>query len=219
MPPDTRTLILDTAERLFARDGFKSTSTRKITREAGINLAAVNYHFGSKERLIQEVFARRVGPVNERRLRLLDHILTGCEQEDRAPRLEELLRAFIEPAIEVMHQPGGQAILGLFSRLMIESRQEIARLFVEQFAQVARRFLEALHDALPHLETTELSWRMHFMIGAMAHTMAEPFRLEFLSDGRCNPDDVEATTRRLVAFCAAGFRSEDPDGGEKKTTT
>ncbi len=216
-PFDTHTKLLDVAEKLFAKNGFKGTSLRVITQEAGVNLAAVNYHFGSKERLIREVFRRRVGPVNQRRLEKLDRIEEKANIEGRNPELREILDAFIEPPIQLMNHPSGKAIMRLFSRLIIESKKEIAELFIDQFAEVVERFLQAFHRALPQFSQSELSWKMHFMIGAMAHAMAEPFRLKFLSQGLCDPSDVQATITRLIDFCQAGFLApvSNPDSAEE----
>ena len=94
---DTRTKLLDTAERLFAEKGIHATSLRNIITEAGANLAAVHYHFGSKDALVREVFARRIRPVNEKRIMRLEEL----EKEGGTPDLEALIRAFVEPAVRV----------------------------------------------------------------------------------------------------------------------
>src|SRR5579871_5345079 len=98
-PVSTKDRILDTAERLFARDGFEATSLRAITAEAGVNLAAVNYHFQSKEALVRAVIGRRMGPVNEKRLAMLDACETAAG--DGPLPLEGVLEAFVRPVLEI----------------------------------------------------------------------------------------------------------------------
>ena len=97
--PDTKTKLLDVAEKLFAEKGITATSLRTIIAKAEVNLAAIHYHFGSKEGLVREVFARRIKPVNNERLQRLDKIEEDCK--DSAPNLEELIRAFIDPALRL----------------------------------------------------------------------------------------------------------------------
>ena len=102
---DTKEKLLDAAEELFADHGFASTSLRDITTEADVNLAAVNYHFGSKLDLLRAVFARRIGPVNAERLERFDAL------DD--PDVEEVLRAFIAPLFKRLREPGNARGSGL----------------------------------------------------------------------------------------------------------
>ena len=94
---DTKQRILDTAEHLFAREGYHSTSLRAITGQANVNLAAVNYHFGSKEALIEAVIERRIVPLNKIRKQNLEAVQEAARHEGRRPLVKEALRAFIEP--------------------------------------------------------------------------------------------------------------------------
>src|SRR4030095_2343978 len=113
---DTREALLDAAESLFAEHGVQAASLRAITQQAGANLAAVNYHFGSKEGLVRAVFSRRIGPLNHERLRRLDE----CERREGA--IEEVLRAFIEPVLQLRREaPEGSR---QFARLMGRSFSE-----------------------------------------------------------------------------------------------
>jgi AcrR family transcriptional regulator len=216
-PRDTRRRILDAAERLFAREGFEATSLRQITAAAHVNLAAVNYHFGSKDALIREVLARRIGPVNQERLARL----AACEARagERRPRVEEILRAFVEPVVELRADPeAGEAFARLMGRSFFEPNLQVRRVIVGQMREVARRFAAALRRALPELPETELWWRMHFSAGALAHTLAGNVHLETLSGGRCDPSDVRGTTERLVRYVAAGLKAPLP-GREGRSGT
>ena len=206
---DTKERILDAAETLFAEKGFAGTSLRTITRAAGVNLAAVNYHFGSKEALIDAVYARRLEPLNRERLARLD----ACEAEtgEAAPPLERILEAFVGPPLRLRRNPaGGQHCMRLLGRLYTEPDERLRAFIFEQFAEIKRRFGAAFQRALPHLPAAELFWRMHFVIGALAQTMADPQRLEVLSGGLCDPHDVEGTLDRLIPFLAAGLRAAAP---------
>ena len=179
---------------------------RNVTSVAGVNLAAVHYHFGSKDALLDEVFARRIGPLNRERLRLLDRL----EERDEAPTLEELIAAFIGPSLEIGLDPssGGQIFMQLLGHAM--SEPQVRARVTDRFVEVFRRYSAALSRAESELSTTEIDWRFMFMVGAMAHTMSWSDQMQRISGGLCDPTDVQATIRRLVAFLAAGFRAPAP---------
>ena len=202
----TRDRILDAAEGLFAEQGF-ATSLRAITTKAEVNLAAVNYHFGSKEALVAAVFARRVAPLNAERLELL----ARAEQAAGGnPTVEAIVEAFVGPPLRMSHDPQGAIFMRLFGQTLGGPDDRMLELFAEQFKTVAHRFHEALCRALPDRDPAELFWRMLFMIGSLAHTMSLSDKLPYLSGGSCSPLGVEALIRRLVPFAAAGIRSELP---------
>jgi AcrR family transcriptional regulator len=201
---NTKDRILDTAERLFARDGFEATSLRAITAEANVNLAAVNYHFQSKDALVQAVIGRRMGPVTARRLALLDAY--EAEAGDAPVPLEKILDAFLRPVVEMVGSHA-HAFVPLIGRLYTEPGEFAVQLFKQQFEQLARRFVPAFQRALPELPRVELIWRLHFAIGALAHTMAASKMLEMMSGGSCEISDVEEMLTRLKAFILAGLTS------------
>ena len=207
--PTTKTRILDAAERLFAELGFADTSLRSITAEAGANLAAVNYYFQSKEALLEAVLARRIGPINRERLSLLD----ACEAQagDNPPPIEGLIRAFLAPVLSASHQ-GLAGFVRLFGRMHAEPGEAVEAVFHGQFAEIKSRFVAAFRRAMPNVPAEEMFWGVHFLIGAMAHTMSGLHHLKFISDGLCDPSDSEAILNRLVAFFAAGFRAPAPQG-------
>ena len=199
----TRDRLLDTAERLFAKRGVDATSLRHITTEADANLASVNYHFGSKEELFRQIFARRIGPINRDRLDLLD----ACEaQGDHA--LECVLEAFLGPTLRLRLAPdhGGEHFMCLMGRLYSEP-SEWKMLIMDEFREVFQRFGTALQKALPEIAPETLTWRLFFTIGSMAHLMTAGDLLKTFTQGHCDPSDVEGILRHLVDFCAAGFRT------------
>lgn len=208
---DTKDRILDAAELLFADHGFAGTSLRMVTSAAEVNLAAVNYHFGSKEGLVEAVFARRLGPMNRERLRRLDELeRRHC---DLPVPLEELVLAFVDPPLR-MTAHAGATVVRLVGQAMSRPDDQTRRVFAAQFREIVRRFSAAMGRALPRLSDADLLWRMLFMVGAMAHTMALAEELREISGGRCDPDDVDATLDRLVTFVSAGLRAPHvPAGG------
>ncbi len=204
----TKDRILDVAERLFAEKGFAQTSLRDITAEAGVNLAAVNYHFQSKEHLISAVFDRRIGPLNERRLAMLDQL--EREAAGGPVPLEGLLRAVVEPVLKMASTPEGAFAANLIGRAHTEPGDVFASLFKGQFAPVVQRVMAAAQRTLPHLSEIELFWRMQFVIGAMSHVIAGQRHIQVVSGGRCDTSDVDGMLDRLIAFVAAGCRAPAP---------
>jgi AcrR family transcriptional regulator len=187
----TRERILDTAERLFAEHGYSGTSLRSIIAAAGVNLAAVHYHFRSKEALLDAVLTRRIEPVNRERLALLERL------GDRG--LEGVLTALIDPPMRLAHDPARATFMKLMGRIHAESDVVLIR---KHFGEVIERFVNALARALPELPLEELHCRAFFCIGIMAHTL--------LAARDIVGNTGEVTTERLVAFMGAGFRAPVP---------
>ncbi len=209
----TRTAILDAAERLFARNGVDATSIRQITREAGVNLAAVNYHFRTKAHLALEVYARCLGPLNQRRLAMLD----AAEQEagDQPAPLEKVLEALIHPVLSDWVSGHGQeiAFVLLMGRSFQEQTAEVSSFVSRQFAYLVKRFDEALLRAIPGLTQEELVWRLSFLIGALHHSVDIWARYDShpLRNARTEQfprPDCQTYARRLTTFVAAGLRAE-----------
>ncbi len=207
---DTKQRVLDAAERLFAQKGFAATSLRTITAEAGVNLASVNYHFGSKEALLQSVYARRLAPLNQKRLEML----AACEAAagHAPPPLEKIVEAFLAPPLRLFAESGQDraAFQKLLGRLYLEPGGQARSVMLEQFGEAGRRFLAALQRALPDLPQAELFWRLHFMVGVLAHTLAGRNHLEVMSGGACNASDLEGALERMIAFVVAGLRAPVP---------
>jgi AcrR family transcriptional regulator len=204
---DTKEKILDTAERLIGEQGYAATSLRHVIAEAGVNLAAVHYHFGSKEELLDAVVARKVAPVNEARLARLDRV--EAEAGSALPNVERILEAFLIPTAEVAE--GSPDFVRLMGRMLAEG--VMPGIVERHFQATGRRFVTALRRALPELPQEELLWRVHFMVGAMAHAMcgAPIFPL-----AAGHPADMELRMQRLVTFLGAGFRAAATAGKEKK---
>jgi AcrR family transcriptional regulator len=200
---DTKTRILDAAERLFAEHGIAETSLRAITAAAGANLAAVNYHFQSKDALVHAVYSRRLGPANRKRLEMLD--AAEARAGAGAPPVEEIIDAFAAP---FLREFVGTTFTTLMGRIHAEPGDLTLRVIGAEMGEIARRFGAALRRALPGLPEQDLFWRMHFAVGVLAHTLAGRRSLEILSQGKCAVGDVEAIRKRMVTFVCAGLRAE-----------
>ena len=205
--PSTKDRILDAAEKLIAEKGYDGTSLRAITREAGVNLAAIHYHFGGKLPLFKEMFERRVGGINQERLRLLEE--AERQAGDHPPSIEALLEALLAPALRL----SAQGDLGLVRFMQIAGRMNSAtgehvQALREVFREVHERFVPACQRALPELGIEDLHWRMHFVIGALCTYMADPRRIGIAADGLVQSEDSEEALRQLVAFAAGALRAE-----------
>lgn len=209
--PDTKERILDAAENLFMEKGFEATSLRMITAGAKVNLAAVNYHFGSKEELIKAVFSRRLGPLNVERLAYLDRLEKGAG--GRALTVEQVVEALVSAALKLSKDPfkGGAVFLRLLGRTFAEPASYMRNFLPEQYRDVVVRFKSAMQKALPQIPEEELVWRMHFMFGAMAYAMAGNDVLQLIASCRLSDaEDPEAVIRRLIPFLVAGLTAPLP---------
>ncbi len=196
--------ILLAAERLFSERGIDAVSLREITTAAGVNSAAAHYHFGSKEAVLEALFALRARPIAQRREELLAQL-----KLDRLgrPKLEDVLRAFLRPALEALNTPEGVAFTMLRARMAFE-REEVRRAALgNAFDRSSDMALQALALALPKIEPPDLYWRFHFVLGAMVYTMAAPGRIESITQGGINTRDPQVALEHLVRFAAAGLRA------------
>jgi AcrR family transcriptional regulator len=196
--------------------GYAATSLREITAKAKVNLAAVNYHFGSKEALIREVFERRLGPLNAARLAYLDRLESAAKGKPLP--LEQIVEAIVVPALKVSQEPlaGGAVFLRLLGRALSEPANFVREILPAYYRPVIIRFKDAFARALPHIAEQELAWRMHFMFGAMSYTLAGNDALQLI--GTCKlegADDAGAIIRRLIPFLAAGLQAPVPGSGVK----
>lgn len=203
--PSVRERILEVAERLFAEHGMSGVGLRAISAEAKVNLASIAYHFGSKDGLLEALFAQRAAPIAQERLRLL----AQCYETSAKPQLEDILDAFLRPALVLGMQPqfGGPAFVKLRARLATEPEALSRKILSKAFDESSRKFIEAIAEALPELPRAEVEWRFHFMLGAMFYTMADSGRIQSLTKGRIDPGNVKRALRHMIPFLAAGFRS------------
>jgi AcrR family transcriptional regulator len=202
---DTRTRLMRMGERMFAERGYNGVSLRQLTAAAGVNLAAVNYHFASKEGLLAAIFESRCRPMNELRLQRLAECV---EEKGRPPLLEQLVAAYIGPALSSSSDAaGGTTFTRLRAMLAVEHNDLARQLIAKYFDSTSSRFIAAIAGTLPHLPRQEVFWRFHFLLGALYFTMVNPSRIAHLSRGLCDASDVDAAVREMVPFVAAGFRA------------
>jgi AcrR family transcriptional regulator len=202
---DTKDQILDAAEGLFSEHGVEAVPLRRIIAGAGVNQAAIHYHFGSKEALVRAVFARRFDPLNRERLSRLDELEARSEG---APEIDDILYAVVAPAFYVSQNSGdGKRFRRLAGRLFTERPGYLGPIFNELFRDVETRFDAAFRRALPDLPDSERHWRKHMAIGSMVYVLREQDWIREVTGGLCDTWDVECTIRKLVQFMAAGLQA------------
>ncbi|MEO6785072.1 MAG: TetR/AcrR family transcriptional regulator [Chthoniobacteraceae bacterium] len=208
-PSDTRAALLDAAEQLFSASGVEGTSVRAIVKAARANLGAINYHFGTKERLALEVFARRLEPVNRERVARLDALEKAAGR--RKLKLEQIIEALVRPALEndADRTAGCDDFVRLFSRCFQEPNPELKKFVEQQFAEVVQRFDAAILRAVPGLNLGELFWRMSFVLGALHHGQEMWLRFDQMPHPKLNAaavkPDREGFIQRIISFAAAGL--------------
>ena len=197
----TKQRILGAAEVLFARHGFAGASLRQVTSAANVNLAAVNYHFGSKENLINEVFRRRLDELNAQRLQALN---TARARADFT--LEAALAAFVHPALALSgDDQGGAAFVRVLARAYAENNERLRQFLHDHYAHVLKQFASAFGELLPHLDKQELYWRLDIVSGALTYAMADFGMIKRRSVSAEQHRDI--TAEHLIKFAAAGLRA------------
>ena len=199
----TKDRILGAAEELFAQHGFMGTSLRQVTSRADVNIAAVNYHFGSKENLVNEVFRRRMDEMSRERL---DALRKATEAQPRA--LEPILAAFVEPALAMAQdRHGGGAFIRVIARAYAESNDGLRKFLSDQHGHVLREFAKAISTCLDGLSKEELYWRLDFLSGALTYAMAD-FGLIKRPHGVSEATHRTHAAKALIRFAAAGFKAD-----------
>ena len=201
MAPNRKHNILLSAERLFAARGFHGVSIRDIADEAGVPLALVGYYYGPKVSLYHEIYRQRSGYIGERLKALAE------AQRAAAPGqlLEEIVKAFVLPALKVAASPEGRNFLRLLSRGMSDHLEEDEPVIRELFDPLAHAFIDAMAAAVPQARRGQLAWCYQFALGALLHHVIDE-RIERLSQGENRPGDGETAGPLLVHFITHGIR-------------
>ncbi|WP_374481136.1 TetR/AcrR family transcriptional regulator [Zoogloea sp.] len=211
---DTRERILDAAERLFMANGYEGTSMRQITGDAGVNLAAVNYHFGSKESLMQEVFRRRLDWLNEERMRILDELEREAAGKPLKP--SQIVDGFFGTLLRLADNEarGGMTFLRLLGRTLTEPSEFIHSFLAQEYRVVIERYKTALFKALPDVPKAEIVWRFHFMLGATSYAIAGIDALRIVTDWQIEDEtemkQLDRLLPRLMSFLLGGLRAPLP---------
>jgi AcrR family transcriptional regulator len=201
---NTQSRVLDAAERLFAEQGFEGASIRAIVDAANVNLAAVHYHFKSKEALLEAVLLRRISVVNEARLRSLDEAESAAAPKPAS--VEAVVRAFVIPTVECAHRDAtGATFAQLMSRMFTEPKFSMTDFLSTKFGDTMSRFTAALTRALPKMERDVVMWRAFFAMGAMHQLLCSPDKIDLLSKGLRNTTSDADMTNYLVEFSVAGL--------------
>jgi AcrR family transcriptional regulator len=208
----TRTAILAAAERLYADRGFGDVTLRDIVAAANVNLAAVNYHFGSKDELIAELFVTRSIATNRERLNALK---AAEEAGGGRADVAAILRALVGPTLRGCLGPERERSTAarFMIRASIESVAPIRRIKNREVDHL-RKFAAAMKRSLPGRDEVDIYWGLHFAL-AMAHqTVRDSERLAKLSEGSCDLDDVDGIIERIVAVSVVALTGGE---AEKKT--
>ncbi|WP_374355201.1 TetR/AcrR family transcriptional regulator [Chitinimonas sp.] len=203
---DTATRILDAAEALFVEHGFEATSMRMITQRAEVNLAAVNYHFGSKDALFQGVFTRRLTPLTQAALLNIDRLEAAAGA--KALGVNVIMTAFMDAALAVANDParGGPIFVRLLSRTFVETHPALREVLARYNEEWVQRYSHALGQALPMLDAHELQWRLNFAFSTIFHAFAGNNILRlFMNDAGINARDPRLIATYLVPFVVAGL--------------
>ena len=199
----TKDRILGAAEELFAQFGFAGTSLRQVTSHADVNIAAVNYHFGSKENLVNEVFRRRMDDMSRERLAALQRAVEAHPGE-----LEPILAAFVEPALAMAQdRHGGGAFIRVIARAYAESNDSLRKFLSDQYGHVPREFAKALGACVSGLGKEDLYWRLDFLSGALTYAMAD-FGLIKRPAGVSEAVHRQRAAKALIRFASAGFKAD-----------
>lgn len=194
--------ILDAAEYLFSRSGLHGVTLKDVAHRVGVHHTLLNYYFTDKERLFDEVIARRAGVTSSRRMAALDKYDAASKGK---PTVEGALRAFLDTDLDLYGQGGenwkNYGALGAW----VSNTPYGAKLMDLHFDPVVLRLIGLIKKALPDCPEEDLFWGYHFVTGALMLTLARTGRIDTLSGGLCKSDDFEAVKQRMTAFMAAGF--------------
>ncbi len=210
---NTKDALLDSAEKLFAKEGFHGTSVRAITSEAGAHLASINYHFGSKEVLMKEVLERRLLPINNERLEMLEAALSHARQEGRPPSIMEVVRAFADPLFTRART--SESIITFSNIVQISLAQHdstVGALFLGIMRPVLMAFIKALGLALPGQDDKQLHLKLHFMVGSMLHGMRMLSMARNPTQKKLHPEftahiDPEVLMDHMYIYIVAGLEA------------
>ena len=207
--------ILNAAEATFAAHGFAGSSLREIAKGAHVTQALVTYYFGAKDALFKEVFMRRGRAIADERVTALARLTSRGKRYS----LEAVVRAYLAPALAMRSTPQGRAFIQLQARMHTEPPRFAEQLRRGVYDEVANLFVAAIRKTTPHLSGRAAYWRMILVVGAYLYVHSDSHRLDHVSGGLCNPDDLEEMLEQITAFVVGGLSAPDPrprrDGARK----
>lgn len=203
---DAKQRVIEAAEELFAKHGFDAVSIRDITNHCGANVAAINYHFGGRDKLVTEVMLRYIEPINQERLARLDSART--KWHGKPVPIEELIDAFVRPLVSRVKKSelSERLFYKLCGRVFSEHIDALPAEVEAQFTPLIERFHQAFAVSLPELNKEELVWRFHFMVGGMIYLLSHQDMLQRMSRGQSGAPGMDTSISRFIRYAAAGFR-------------
>ncbi|OCW97842.1 TetR/AcrR family transcriptional regulator [Alishewanella sp. HH-ZS] len=200
----TQQRILDAAQSLFAESGFNDTSLRQITTKAEVNLASVNYHFGSKKELIQAVLQRYLQVLMPRLDHEFDRLLASQKPND----LTQILSVFVKPLLDLnqLQRRGTRTFLQLLGRGYTDVQGHLRWFINQHYGRTLDKFVLLVQQSCPHLPQSEVFWRLHFSLGSIVFTMASSDALSEIAQADFNESvDIEGVIRRLIPYLGAAI--------------
>ncbi len=200
----TQQRILDAAQSLFAESGFNDTSLRQITTKAEVNLASVNYHFGSKKELIQAVLQRYLQILMPRLDQEFDRLLASQKPND----LTQILSVFVKPLLDLnqLQRRGTRTFLQLLGRGYTDVQGHLRWFINHHYGRTLDKFVLLVQQSCPHLPQSEVFWRLHFSLGSIVFTMASSDALAEIAQADFNEAvDIEGVIRRLIPYLGAAI--------------
>ncbi|MAW79292.1 MAG: TetR family transcriptional regulator [Parvularcula sp.] len=202
---ETTEQILDVAEHLFSLHGLHGVTLKDVAKRVGVHHTLVNYYFDDKQKLFDEVFARRAAVTSERRMKALE---AYDEETDGKPTVEGALHAFLDTDLDLYIEGGeGWRNYGALSAQVANTPEWGAVMMDQHFDPVVLRLIEILKKALPEAAEEDIFWGYHFVTGALMLTLARTGRIDKLSGGLCKSSDYAAVKARMARFMAAGFHN------------
>jgi AcrR family transcriptional regulator len=207
-PCDTKMRILDSAEHMFSQNGYNNTSMRSLAASAGVNLASANYHFGSKDKLLEAVIERRILPLNQIRQTLMNSALRQAEQQQTLPLAKDLLNAFFKPTLDFRNSStGARAFVGLVSRSLSEPDKAVRSCFLKLVKPNFEQLFEALKIALPHLPAEILKARLQLSVGTMSYALSMNVSEELTANEMTVTDINQPLIQQLQIYILAGLEA------------
>ena len=205
----TREKILDAAEYLFAHNGYRGTTMRAITGKGGVNLAAVNYHFGSKKALLEEVIKRRMLPLNHTRRKRLEEVRNAARSKGKSPDIRAVLTAFIEPTILFREsEPGAKNFITFIGRSFADPDDTVRMVFHQIINPMAQLLFETISEALPDKPREMIFWRLHFTMGSLFHTMHVCGNIKPGFMGMKTDIDAKSLVNLIIPYVTAGMKAK-----------
>ncbi|MEJ2110889.1 MAG: TetR family transcriptional regulator [Acidobacteriota bacterium] len=198
--------IFASAKKLFADKGFRNVSVREIASDAGVNSALVGYHFGGKQKLFDEVYRSYAEPLAKERM----NALLALTNKNKTPSTEEILKAWLLPWLKVKDKANQNSLYVHFTAHVSAERWKQKRKANSFSLRTHAAFIKAFEQCLPHLSRDTLTWRLHFIVGAIAFGLQDPNSLKAFSNGRCDSADLKTTFAQILAFALEGLSGPEP---------